>query len=182
MFDKEVTLKPLVGFSGYYAGNDGKIYSTLRRCGSKPAIRDGKRPTALVPLVLKTSGYFAVNLHVGEIQKTYLVHELVATAFHGKRPHGLVCCHGNGNRQDNLPTNLRWDTRKANEADKVLHGTGMQGIRHHQAKLTEDQVQEIRSAPGKQRDIAARFGISQAQVWNIKNDQQWKHLKARSAN
>ena len=44
------------------------------------------------------------------------------------------------------------------------------------AKLSDAEVLEIKKAPGKQRDIAKKFGISQAMVNNIKLNKNWKHL------
>lgn len=52
-------------------------------------------------------------------------------------------------------------------------GTAAKGERHSQAKLTREQVQVIKDAPGTQKQIAVQFGISQAQVSNIKNGKSW---------
>ena len=38
------------------------------------------------------------------------VHSLVCTAFHGERPHGLVCGHLNEIAHDNRSENLAWIT------------------------------------------------------------------------
>ncbi len=42
------------------------------------------------------------------------------------------------------------------------------------SKLTPEQVQAIREASGKQRDIAALFGVSQATVSSIKRGRTWR--------
>lgn len=55
------------------------------------------------------------------------LHHLVLEAFVGPRPPGLVGCHEDGDHDNNSPSNLRWDTYAANEADKLRHG------RNHQA-------------------------------------------------
>lgn len=69
-------------------------------------------------------------------------------------------------------------THAENEADKLAHGTRLTGERHNMAKLTEADVIEIRSAPGNQRRIAQRFGVSPAHICNIKKLKTWRHLKA----
>lgn len=64
-------------------------------------------------------GYPKVMLHRNGIQHHRTVHSLVAEAFIGPRPDGLDICHGNNNASDPNVDNLRYDTRKANEADKI---------------------------------------------------------------
>lgn len=44
------------------------------------------------------------------------------------------------------------------------------------AKLTDVRVLEIRAASGKQREIAAEFGIHQTLVSMIKLRKIWKHI------
>jgi hypothetical protein len=43
--------------------------------------------------------------------------------FVGPAPEGMEGCHYNGDPTDNRLENLRWDTRKANVADAIRHGT-----------------------------------------------------------
>lgn len=62
--------------------------------------------------------------------KTVAVHVLVAAAFHGPRPEGLEVCHNDGNPQNNVASNLRYDTMSGNMLDRVKHGT------HHYAART----------------------------------------------
>ena len=50
------------------------------------------------------------------------------------------------------------------------------GERHHSAKLTIDQVREIRASPPPLREIAERFGVSIVAVWRIRKRQTWKHV------
>jgi hypothetical protein len=59
------------------------------------------------------------------------VHHLVAAAFIGPRPQGLVICHNDGNRNNNRVENLRYDTQAANIADMHRHRGG-----HHNTLKT----------------------------------------------
>ncbi len=77
------------------------------------------------------------------------------------------------------PRHLRWATVKENNADKLLHGTHLQGERVGNSKLSEAEVREIRSlvAGGEvHKDVAARFGISVASVSLIRNRRMWAHV------
>src|SRR4030066_272565 len=79
-------------------------------------------------------GYLYVTLGVDgkTIKKT--VHILVALAFHGDRPEGMVVCHNNGCATDNRPENLRWGTHLDNARDRKNHGRYLSGENHKMAK------------------------------------------------
>jgi hypothetical protein len=58
-------------------------------------------------------------------------------------------------------------------------GRSLKGGRHHQAKLSEAQVIEIRSryASGeRQVALAEEFGVGQTQISHIVTRKQWGHL------
>ncbi|AXH49957.1 HNH endonuclease [Mycobacterium phage Glexan] len=69
------------------------------------------------------SGYRRVNIYYpdGTVRKQR-VHRMVLETFVGPCPPGMEACHNNGTPGDNRLSNLRWDTPKANQADKVKHG------------------------------------------------------------
>lgn len=99
-------------------------------------------------------------------------HQLVAEAFVGPKPFpDAEVCHCDGSRHNDHFTNLRWDTRAANHADKVRHGTTARGERGPAAKLSSAQVAEIRSryAIGgvSQQALADEFGVRQPLVSRI---------------
>lgn len=107
-----------------------------------------------------------------------MVSRLVCEAFHGPAPSAEhQAAHRNGVRTDNRPSNLRWLTRHENYQDQVRHGTDRRGERHHLAVLTAQDVREIRALSGTmlQREIAARFAVTQGQVSSIINRKIWAH-------
>lgn len=55
---------------------------------------------------------------------------LVLAAFVGPCPDGMEGCHNDGDCTNDLLSNLRWDTRSANNLDAVRHHT------HHAARKT----------------------------------------------
>ncbi len=67
----------------------------------------------------------------GGVKATRKVHRLVAEAFHGQIPDGMVVCHNDGDPSNNCPTNLRIDTHSENSKDRVRHG------RHHCSNKNE---------------------------------------------
>lgn len=120
--------------------------------------------------------YLCVSLSLQGRNVWRTVHSLVCSAFHGPRPSGLDCAHRDGNGQNNRPDNLRWATRRENEADKLTHGTRRRGSQMWNSKLTEEQVAAIRTEPGLYSDIARKFGVSDRKVAAIKRGERWAHV------
>jgi hypothetical protein len=109
--------------------------------------------------------------------KDRLVHVIVCELAHGPRPQGLEVAHSCGQRACANPRHLRWATRANNHADKLRHGTHMRGERLHGAKLTWEQVEEIRSlyAAGDHRllDLALLYDVSISNIQQIVTYQTW---------
>lgn len=120
-------------------------------------------------------GRLRVNLCKGGETQWHQVHRLVMVAFKGFQP--LNVLHNDGNHLNNHIWNLRWGNQKENMADKVLHGTQTQGETHPVAKLTEADVVVIRASTETQRELAARYGVSQVNIHNIKSRKTWKHVQ-----
>jgi hypothetical protein len=170
-----VVYKDLADWPGYRVGDDGSVWSCFRR---GPGRRFGDwwpRKT-----FKDQDGYEGVTLRRGGKYHRLKVHRLVLEAFTGPRPAGHEACHNNGIPTDNRLANLRWDTRRGNAADRVVHGTSNEGIRHPAAKLDEAQVQEIRemrAAGNELKSIAVQFGISFQNVSLIANHKAWRHVR-----
>jgi hypothetical protein len=104
------------------------------------------------------------------------VHHAVCLAFHGQPLPGQEARHLDGKRLNNTPLNLAWGTATENQADKIAHGTTNRGERCGAAKLTENDVREVRRllAAGEiQRVIADRFGVHQMTISRIKRRKLW---------
>jgi hypothetical protein len=70
------------------------------------------------------------HLHLLLQKKHWFVHQLVMLAFVGPYPDGMEICHRNGIKNDNRLSNLRYDTPRSNNLDRVKHGV------HHEANKT----------------------------------------------
>ncbi len=129
------------------------------------------------------SGYLKVSLRCYKQRKSYFVHTLVATAFHGLRPDGQVICHRNGVRTDNREENLMYGTQQENIQQAVTQGRMTRGDRSHLARLTEAQAAEIlgrlqAGEPGA--SLAREFGVTNGTVSSLKTGRTWRHLSAAS--
>jgi hypothetical protein len=74
------------------------------------------------------------------------------------------------------PDHLRIGTHKDNQADAIKRGRHTWGKRHGAAKLTEDQVREIRASSGNQVEAAKKYGVTQALISAIRAGKTWKYL------
>lgn len=152
-------------------------FGAVRRC--RPGLRGGVVGKVLKPY-RRADGYNMFILRRDNSSHHVRAHQLVCEAFNGPKPSdGAEVCHYDGSRDNDHWSNLRWDTRKANHADKVRHGTAPRGVRHPAAKLSEPDIADIRSryAGGElQRVIAESYGIKQGHVSRVVAGDRWAHV------
>ncbi|WP_084542836.1 HNH endonuclease [Deinococcus murrayi] len=93
-----------------------------------------------------------------------------------------IVCHRCDNPRCFNPDHLFMGTLSDNMQDMLAKGrqNPPKGSRNGQARLTEDDVREIRRL-GKsgvhQREVAERFGISYSYANNVINGERWKHVE-----
>lgn len=112
-------------------------------------------------------------------EKLVRVHVLVAEAFIGPRPFGMVTRHLDGDNFNNRKSNLAWGTHQENSDDMRRHGTVLFGVTHGSAKLTEAKVRKIKRLLHKHtnQEVANRIGMSNQQISNIKLGRSWAHVE-----
>lgn len=125
----------------------------------------------LFPFSVGSHGYGQLN---DGSRRPSLAHRYVCLKFHGLPVRSAMhAAHSCGNKICVNPRHIRWASRSENEGDKRRHGRDNAGQRHGMSKLTADEVVAIRNAPGFQKDIAERFGISRQHVSDIKGGRRW---------
>lgn len=139
-------------------------------------IRGDNHEHWLWQLKAQVDGYGEASFHC----KTYPAHVFAWRAFHQCRevPDGMKLLHYCRLRNCVNPYSLTLGDAAENMADKVRDGTDNRGMKHKKAKLTDDNVQEIRqlySNGESQGTIAAKFGVIQQTVSHVVN-KGWKHL------
>lgn len=169
--------RDIAGFEGIYQVSDhGRVRSLDRvDCrGRRLKGVDMKPP-------IDRDGYARVGLYRdGRGTLTY-VHRLVLEAFVGPCPEEYEACHHDGNPANNRLSNLRWDTKKANAADRTRHGTAFLpiGERHGMSKLNDDVVVEARRTCRTGADVAAiarREGVGYGALSHAVAGYRWPHL------
>lgn len=167
---------PVVGWEGLYEVSDQGRVRSLDRVA--PAVK-GK----ILKPASHHSGYKHVILRNCGRNATCNIHVLVLTAFAGPRPDGAHCAHGDGDRSNNVASNLRWATAEENAADRDAHGTTVRGGRHHKARLTEQTVltiraRYVRSSYNRSNAalLAEEFGVPLQVVQRIVHRKTWTHV------
>lgn len=147
----------------YLVGDDGTIIG-LRGRPLKGVVRDG-RPGTTVTLEGR--------------EQRILIAVIVCETFHGPRPEGRQVAHEDGDPLNSRASNLAWKTAQENAADRDRHGRTARGEKNGWARLTEDDVLDIRArrASGETLDsIAYSHGVSLQHVWRICRREVWAHV------
>lgn len=135
------------------------------------------------PYARNGNGYGQFNLE----GVNTLVHRFVCEAVNGPPPTpSSLSAHlcGMGHEGCMSPRHLAWKSPQGNSADQVRHGAAIRGGRVGSAKLTEEQVIEIRRKLLKgtnQRQIATAYGMSQSTISMIASGRNWGWLSANSS-
>lgn len=120
----------------------------------------------------KTSGYGVIQYNGKQTQPHRVAWELE----YGTIPPGMYICHHCDNRLCVRPDHLFVGTPKENTADMIAKGRVARGNRMPQTKLTPDDVRAIRASTESYKIIAARYGIRDMYVYEIRSRRVWKHI------
>jgi hypothetical protein len=106
---------------------------------------------------------------------------------HGPIPPGLWVCHTCDVPSCVNPAHLFLGTPRENNDDKIAKGRatttkGLQlGMRHPHARLTDDQVREMRRLHAEQgfgaKRLAKRYGVGQTTIHRVLTGETWGHVE-----
>jgi hypothetical protein len=118
----------------------------------------------------------------GEIisnNRKHLAHRASYEAFVGKIPKGMYVCHACDNVACVNPNHLFLGTQKQNLQDMASKGRSTRGVKNPMAKLTEEQVKEIKQgfAEGKtDMELAKQFNMSRQGINGIRKEKLWSYV------
>jgi hypothetical protein len=121
-------------------------------------------------------GYYAISIN--KVRK--LMHRHVYEEMYGPIPIDFVVRHKCDNRSCINPEHLELGTQLDNIRDAVERGRTPKGEGHWQAKLTENDVREIKMLISKgvrNLDIAKMYNIGKDSISNIKREKNWRHIQ-----
>lgn len=122
------------------------------------------------------NGYLSVRLSKDNRLHHKSLHRLIYETYKGSIPFGYHIDHINGIRTDNRLDNLRIVTPEENNKNRLKL---RRGIEVNTAKLTEEEVMEIRKAKSKgvnSYQLAKKFNVGRSTINRIALGITWKHL------
>jgi hypothetical protein len=146
--------------------------------------RTGKRRPVLERRAeqMRDDGYLAVRVSIAGKEHQCLAHRIVWIAANGDVPDGLEVNHKNGKRAECDLGNLDLLTKSGNvqHSYRELGHPVMKGSRNGRAKLTPEQVAEIRALHGQRasRAVAAQYGVSHTSIKRIWRGERWNEVPA----
>jgi hypothetical protein len=163
----------IANYPGYFVSTEGRVR--------------GARGHVLRPSKGK---YLQVALSKGSERQAARVHRLVASAFLGGNPDGMVVNHKNGQKHDNRLANLEIVTLGQNHAHAFATGLRRphpnfvrprRGESNPGALLTNEQVAAIRERlmhhkHGLSRQIAKEYGVTDSTISSIKRGKNWRGI------
>lgn len=170
-----------IGYEGFYqVSNFGRVRS-CDRVGSHAVYGSMVLRGKVLKPAAKT-GYSTVVFSAFNSQFTAYVHALVAQAFLGERPESFQINHIDGNKRNNLLSNLEYCTPKQNTRHAFALGLcrTARGEDCAKAILKAFDIPVIRSrlASGHtQKAIASDYGVTPETIRGIKIGRSWSHIK-----
>ncbi|RVG08581.1 hypothetical protein CN204_04415 [Sinorhizobium meliloti] len=155
-----------------------KRYSARRFFVHEVAIKHQSDECLLWPYGKDSKGYGQITIN----GKNFGAHRYICLVVHGEPPtekhHASHSC-GNGHLGCVNPNHLGWKTNLENIQDMVAHGRSTRGEKHANAKLTEQQVNEILLLKSikTQPEIAKQFGVSRSTIGMIHSGRNWSWVE-----
>jgi hypothetical protein len=170
--------RPVVNYEGgYEVSSFGRVRSLDRQiiC-SDGRVRNRK---GNMMRLSKRQNYLSVELFKNGVGTKRKVAHLVAEAFIGPKPEGLIVLHGPNGSLDNSVFNLSYGTYKDNNYDRLRDGTMPMGETHKRSKLKEADVRGIfylHELGWSKRQIADFVGVTYQNVHAVLIGKTWKHI------
>ena len=181
--------RPIIGYEELYEiSNLGRILSCARVVTRMHRGRDLHYEIKAKKLKLNRkpdkSGYIKVSLSKNNNVKMHYIHRLMALAFIQNTENKPEVNHKDGNKHNNILSNLEWSTHPENVKhayDLGLKKTkGLRGEANSRAKLTTSQVLEIRSLSGERQysrhQLADKYNVAYDTITSILLRRNWKHI------
>jgi len=172
-----------IGFEGkYQVSSIGRVKSLPRT--TKRNGRDFQVKGRIMSLANTPQGYKSVTLKVLGKMKTMRVHRLVGYAFLGKEKEMIN--HIDGNKSNNVLSNLEWASRSENELHAYrtgmkkssdLHKKRTSDSNKERRKISTDTIQYIRMSNLSQYKLSSELGLSRSMIGLIKQRKRYADIE-----
>ena len=129
---------------------------------------------------LGVHGYEVVGLFCDGRRRQFRVHRLIAAAFIDNPKGKPQVNHKNGDKADNRASNLEWVTPSENSSHAFRVGLskprGARGELAGSAKLTQEDVRDIRASSKSRAQLAEQYGVTVQHIGRIIRREKWTHV------
>lgn len=136
---------------------------------------------ALLSPATRPCGYKLVSFQDEGRRQTLYLHRLVAEAFleasFGQTEVNHIVVNGKVDKGDNFYKHLEWATPAENRADAQRNRLHAFGERNGMARLTREQIKEIRSSSESTKTLSERFNVKTNTITRIRARQRWQLLE-----
>lgn len=159
----------------YAVSNLGRIKSNER------VINNIKYSELLFKGTPRKEGYVRVEIRNNNKKIRYYLHRLIAISFL-ENPNNLPQVnHIDGNKSNNILSNLEWVSRKENaiHARDIL-GVQQMGEKHYKTNFTDKDIlaiKDMRHRGIKLREISSIYGVHLSTIGKIVTNVNWKQIK-----
>lgn len=150
----------------YEVFEDGRVYDVNKK--------------VFTTVTKNSSGYLQTYIHYNDIGRTWLVHRLVMSIFKPvENMKNLEVNHIDGNKLNNLVSNLEWCTSSENKIHAFSLGLMTQKGSHNvMSKLDEEKVEEICKMLMYEsvKNIANKFDVTDKLIYQIRSHEIWTDI------
>lgn len=175
------------GWDGRYSvSNLGRVRTNYVDYNNHTGILVRKKVENIRVPTVHPKGYFYISLSAPKKRWFVGVHKLIALAFIANPNNYTIINHKNGQKTDNRIENLEWCSHKQNMHHAwrtgLMKNARLTGVKHHRARLCDDDIRFIRklitdfSDIAKKREIATLYHISIYTINDILKRRSWKHV------
>lgn len=167
------TWKKINGFENYRVSNFGRVKSLFYNHQNFPKILKDR---------ISLKGYHSVHLSNGKKIYQKKIHRLVAEAFINNEKNKPEVNHKDGNKGNNIVSNLEWCTSKENQNHALknkIYNVAV-GERQGNSKLKNKDVisirKEYKNGGISYFQLSEKYGICFQSIGSIVNYKTWKHI------
>jgi hypothetical protein len=132
--------------------------------------------------VFDKKGYVRVSLYKNSKPTMKRVHRFVALAFISNPLKKSQVNHIDGDKDNNIVSNLEWVTNQENMTHAIKSGlfdnvrNNNKGSKNNSAKLTENDVFEIRKSDLNYSVLAKKYNVDRSNIYLIVKRKKWNHI------
>lgn len=166
--------KDVFGYEGYYMistlGNVKSLTRTYKDSLGRIVTRKGRIQKKYI-----RRNYWSVWLNKDNKSTPFSIHRLVAIHFVFNYQNREYVNHINGDKLNNVFTNLEWCTAKENTNHAISTGLIVfgNGENSRSVKLKEEDVFFILKSDLKRKELANMFSVTESNIGCIKNGKSW---------